>query len=153
MKNILLVFLCVINCSVAIADDAIDAVTKPVLELIQKGEYKALATAAFPEKSRIREYISPADIKQLNTEMESYLRTMGKSYGYDLHHVSKIDGLFEIRYYLFRFERQPVIVKVGVYKPNKKWEFQEFSLDFNLDDYIEKFAEEAIGKSASVSNR
>ena len=52
----------------------------------------------------LRKYISTVDIKQLNTQMESYLRTMGESNAYVLHHKTEISGIFEARYYFYLYK-------------------------------------------------
>ncbi len=144
MKNAILVLL-VLFSSNLLAANSVEEVVNPILLKINNGEFKTIASDSFAEGSAMRQYISASDIKQLDTQMLSYLSTMGKSNGYQLYLTSDIPGVFEQRYYLFRFDRQPVIVKFEIYKANKSWEMHSVSLDFNIDDHMEDSAKIRLG--------
>jgi hypothetical protein len=149
MNKIIIITLLSFSSFFSFAESSLDKVVEPILKAIDAGEFTSLASMAFPKDSTMREYISTADIKQLDTQMESYLRTMGASNGYILHHKAEVSGVFELRYYLYKFDRQPVLVKFEVYKPKNSWEMHSISLDFNLDDYIEEGGKLFLGAKAN----
>ena len=144
MKFVTLVLL-VLFSSKLLAANTVDEVVNPILLKIDKGEFKTIASDSFPDGSAMRQYISASDIKQLDSQMLSYLSTMGKSNGYQLYLTSDVPRIYEHRYYLFRFDRQPVIVKFEIYKANKSWEMHSVSLDFELDSRMEESAKIRLG--------
>lgn len=127
------------------AANTIESVVTPILEKIHKGEISGLASMALAKESGVREYISQTDIKQLDAELSSYLGIVGNSNGYELYLTNDMPGIYEIRYYLFRFDRQPGIVKFELYKPKEDWRINSISLDFNLDDKMERASEVRLG--------
>ena len=131
----------------------IDMLVKPILEAIQSGETKNIASLAFPVGSQNRNYISNADIKQLDSHFETSFNTVGKSYGYHLHHQANIPDIYVLRYYVFKFERQPGLIKIEAYKPKDTWRIYSIEIDDKLDDYIERSAVYHLGSMSDKSFR
>ena len=61
---------------------------------------------------------------------------MGESLGYELIQESNINDIYVIKYFLFKFDRQPTLVKIEYYKPKENWRIHGFQVDMYFDDYI-----------------
>lgn len=146
MRNGVYIFalLCALSCSVSASSD-LDKLAQPILDAVSSGATGKIASLVFPVGSPSRSYISSADLKRLDSQFETSFDTVGQSYGYSLYHEADIPGVYAIRYYVFRFERQPVLLKFEFYKPKEKWEIHGFEIDDELDTYMENAAQYRIG--------
>ena len=133
-----------LSCSVSASSD-LDKLAQPILDAVSSGTTDKIASLVFPVGSPSRSYISSADLNQLDSQFKASFDTVGKSYGYSLYHEANIPGVYAIRYYVFRFERQPVLLKFEFYKPNEKWVVHGFEIDDELDTYMENSAQYRIG--------
>ncbi|MGJ8694645.1 MAG: hypothetical protein ACSHW0_19480 [Thalassotalea sp.] len=148
MKHLLLSTLFIIS-SLAHAGDksSMDMLATPVMELFEKGEISNVASKAL-SGSVISDYISKADLAQTDSQIEGYIKVLGKFYSSKLLHEQGVEGIYISRWYILNFERQPALIKINFYKANKTWEINSVSLDLDLGEYIEaggKFELKGLG--------
>ena len=138
----------------SIADNAseIDDLAKPVMELFKKKELTNIASTALSGSS-IADYISKSDMAQSDGQFEGSIKIMGKYFGSKVLHEQEVDNTFIARWYLLRFERQPVLIHMEFYKPDTKWQVHSISMDTDMDDYIKKSGTFQIGRLGSKSDK
>ncbi|WP_077343562.1 hypothetical protein [Pseudocolwellia agarivorans] len=142
--NIIITCLCFFSLNVY-ANEEIDKLTLPILESIHKGEINNLFSMAYPKGSPTRKYFSDSDVEQYNTKFQGSFQALGKSSGYFEYLHSEIPSVLVLKYYVIKFDIEPVIVKFILYKQNDKWRINAFELDDALDDYLEKSAKSRLG--------
>ena len=131
------------------ADGDIEKLVKPLLASISSGEVKNLASLAFPKIHTNRRYISDSDLEALDLKFYTSVSTLGDYYGYKLLHQATIQDLYVIQYYVLKYRRQPLLLKMEFYKPNDQWFVNGMELDDDLDVYMEDSAKENIGSNAN----
>lgn len=142
--KILCAFLCVVSIS-AYADKEIDNLTLPIMESIHKGNVSNIFSMAFPEGSPSRRYFSDSDIAKYDNQFENSFKALGKSSGYFEYLHSDIPGVLVLKYYVVKFDAEPAIVKLVLYKQDKEWRINSIQVDDELDDYLEKSAQYRLG--------
>ncbi|XQW86572.1 hypothetical protein ACOYR1_07575 [Thalassotalea piscium] len=142
--RLILSFLFVISIN-TYANEEIDKLTLPILESIHKGEVSKLFSMAFPKGSPSRRYFSDSDIELYDTKFQGSFQALGKSSGYFEYLQSEIPSVLVLKYYVIKFDVEPVVVKFTLYKQNDKWRINAFELDDKLDDYLEESAKSRLG--------
>ncbi|RBO81860.1 hypothetical protein [Marinomonas aquiplantarum] len=138
MKNLYIILLFALSLNVyAEQSEKLEQLVKPVFELIEKGKYKNIASTALSKGAAIK-YISPADLEQVDGEFENYFKIFGNYYSYKLIHEQGLKGDYWARWYLLKFERQPVVLYFEFYKPNDKWNVNALEIKTDIDDKIEE---------------
>ena len=117
----------------------------PVLSAIEKGDTKNIFSLALPESSPTRSYFSDAEFIQMDSQFHSSFQTLGKCHGYEEILTSDIPGVFMLKYHVFKFQRQPVIIKFRLYKPNKEWRVNAFEIDDTIQASLEESAKWRLG--------
>jgi hypothetical protein len=145
MKQFLLLAFSLFIATNALATNSPEELSKPILESIKDGKIQKLFSMVYPKGSPSRQYFSDSDVIQWDATFESTITAYGKPIKYFEYLKSDIADTFEIRYYLFKFERQPVLVKFEFYKPYNDWGIHSFSIDSDLDAYIEEAFKYRIG--------
>ncbi|RYV01834.1 hypothetical protein SOPP22_15885 [Shewanella sp. OPT22] len=122
-----------------VADDAqeFNNLVKPVFDSIEKGNFENIASTALSNGTVIK-YISPASLEKTDGDFASLLKAFGKYYSNKLLHEQGIEGDYWARWYLMKFERQPVILYFEFYKPNDKWGINALEVKTDIDDKIEE---------------
>ena len=142
--NIIIICLCFFSLN-SYANEEIDKLTLPILESIHKGEVSKIFSMVYPKGSPTRKYFSDSDIEQYNTKFQGSFQALGKSSGYFEYLHSDIPGVLVLKYYVIKFDIEPVIIKFILYKQSDKWRINAFELDDALDDYLEKSAKSRLG--------
>ncbi|KUM52789.1 hypothetical protein AR688_11000 [Rheinheimera sp. EpRS3] len=132
------------------ADDKseIDKLAKPVIELFKKGDFSKIASTALA-KSSVSDYISKSDMNQTDSQFDSNFKIMGKFYSHDILHEQGIEGTFIARWYILKFQRQPLLLHMEFYKADQSWEVHSIKMVTELDDFIEEQGKFDIGKLGS----
>ncbi len=141
----MLLFLFTVS-SISYAENTPEDLIDPIISLIEKSEYSNIASTAFPEGTSTREYLSNAEIGSLDSQFEIRLKSAGKLYGYTLYHQADVPGIYLIRYFILRFERQPLVLVIEMYKPDTEWKMQGLHIDGDLDEYLENSANNRMGE-------
>ena len=146
MAKYLFLILVLLFSNQAFSESNVSKLEKPILSTINKGEISNLASLAFPKgKKNARRYISDSDIEGLDITFRNTLSLLGDYYGYKLFHEAVIQDLYIIRYYILKYERQPILLKLEFYRPNDSWVINGMEFDTGLDNYMEDSAKSYIG--------
>lgn len=129
----------------AYADKQIDKLTLPIMDSIHKGKVSNIFSMAFPEGSPSRRYFSDADIAKYDNQFENSFKALGKSSGYFEYLHSDIPDVLVLKYYVVKFDVEPAIIKLVVYKQDKEWRINSIQVDDELDDYLEESAQYRLG--------
>lgn len=143
-SRILGIFLCMASIN-AYADKEIDKLTLPIMDSIHEGEVSNIFSMAFPEGSPSRRYFSDSDIAQYDNQFENSFKALGKSSGYFEYLHSDIPDVLVLKYYVVKFDVEPAIVKLVLYKQDKDWRINSIQVDDELDDYLEESAKYRLG--------
>lgn len=124
---------------ISYADDKtdIDNLANPVIELFEKGELNKIASTAL-SKSSVSDYISKSDMDQTDSQFEGNFKIMGKFFSSEIIHEQGLEGTFIARWYLLKYQRQPVLLHIEFYKADKKWNVHSIQMVTELDDFIEE---------------
>ena len=148
LRKILLINLVLMSFN-TFSSDTISVLETPILNAINKGNITQLATAIFPEGSGMRKYFSLVDLQSLNKSFESTLNGLGDCQGFELLQESNINNIYIIRYFVFKFDRQPILVKFEYYKPNNDWRINGFKIDTDFDGRMAEGSMNSIRKLGS----
>ena len=86
----------------------------------------------------------PDKIDQLKAQFAS-LRTLAGPYiSHSVLAESKVAGRFVYLHYFVAYERQPISVRITYYRPGATWLGQSLQFDTNVDDVIQKAADNNI---------
>ncbi|GAA5040150.1 hypothetical protein GCM10011506_40310 [Marivirga lumbricoides] len=80
---------------------------------------------------------SKEQIQNLKSQLAGTVQLLGEYYGYELLAKKKINQL-ELHTYFIKYDRQPLRFSILFYKPNDKWQLQNFSFDDTLDSELEE---------------
>jgi hypothetical protein len=77
-------------------------------------------------------------LEDVKRQLKKLAGQIGKFYGADLL-TSKTAGPNVIMFtYLVRHDRQPIVFNIMYYKPNDKWQMQDFKFGNTIDDELEE---------------
>ena len=125
--------------------EEIDKLTSPIMALFEQDDFSKVASTALANSS-VSDYITKSDLAQTDSQFEGNFGIMGKYYSAIILHEQEIEDVFTVRWYLLKFQRQPVLLHMEFYKPNTKWEFHSIKMITDLDDYLEEQGRYEIGK-------
>ena len=77
-------------------------------------------------------------IENIKTQLTSFLGLVGEYYGYEKITEKSVGESFKLVSYMIKYDRQPMRFTFVFYKPNDKWQVQNFQYDDNLDDELEE---------------
>lgn len=141
--------LCILLCMASIGaygDKEIDKLTLPIMDSIHKGEVSNIFSMAFPEGSPGRRYFSDEEMADYDSLFENSFKALGKSSGYFEYFHSDIPDVLVLKYYVVKFEVEPAIVKLVLYKQDKEWRINGVEVDDKLDSYLEESAKYRLGE-------
>ena len=78
------------------------------------------------------------DIANVNTQLTSIIGLIGDYYGYEKIAEKSVGYSYVLISYLVRYDRQPLRFSFVFYKPNDKWQVQNFQFDDAMDDELEE---------------
>lgn len=122
----------------------IDSLVNPILTSIRKGETANLATLAFA-KGKARNYIPKDAISSLDENFETVLRDIGKFHSSSLLIESEIENIYISRLYVLKCDREPLLLRIGFYKPSDSWQVQNITIGDPIADIVKEASEVAVG--------
>ena len=139
-------FVLIFNSVFALADDLaeINKLGGVAISLIEQGELSNIVSKTTASSS-LSKYLSEEDIAQSDATFERNMKLMGKYYSSEVIHEGGIKGAFWSRWYLIKFERQPLMIYMEFYKPNESWEVHSMRMDSDLSNYIHDAGQAKIG--------
>ncbi|NGN99423.1 hypothetical protein G5S52_17745 [Grimontia sp. S25] len=145
MKFLLAICIFVISFNSSSSERAnLDELTKPIFDSLKSGKIEKIPSLAL-SNSKIIKYFSEVDLEQFDTQFASEFKVLGKYYSHSLIHEQGIEGAFWAKWYLLKFERQPIVLYVEFYRPDETWGIQSIKLKNDVDDMIEKSGDYEIG--------
>lgn len=81
-----------------------------------------------------------SDIETVKIRMNDFLSGLGEYYGYELITEKSAGESYVLKSYLIKYERQPIRFTFLLYRPNDKWQIQNFTYDTNIEDELEEAA-------------
>lgn len=144
MKKIIFALLVVCSFSASANNmQKLDDLMQPVFDAIEGGRFNKLVSTAMSQSS-IVQYMSKFDLEESDRDFKSYFSAFGTYYSHRVLYEQGIEGDFWARWYLLKFQRQPVVLYVEFYKPDDHWEVNSISIKTDIDDGIEEAGDEAI---------
>ncbi|MCP4321142.1 MAG: hypothetical protein GY787_04700 [Alteromonadales bacterium] len=142
--RVLTIFL--LSSSVVFANDLsdIDSLAKPIIKSIENNEVDSIVSKALSHPS-VADYISKSDMSETNKQFQNVLNSYGKFYSLKILHEQGVEDIYWSRWYIIRFERAPMLIKMEFYKPHNEWRINSIAIDADLDEYIEKSGKYNIG--------
>ena len=83
---------------------------------------------------------TPGALENIKTKLQSSLDLVGSYQGHEVISSKRIGESYGILSYLAKYERQPIRFIFILYKPDKKWQVQ----NFKFDDAMSKELEESV---------
>ncbi len=77
-------------------------------------------------------------VENVKSQLTSFIGLVGKYYGYEKITEKGVGKSFKLVSYMLKYDRQPVRFTFVFYKPNDKWQVQNFQYDDSLDDELEE---------------
>jgi hypothetical protein len=81
-----------------------------------------------------------SDIETVKIKMSDFLSGLGGYYGFELITEKSAGESYILKSYLIKYERQPIRFTFLLYKPNDKWQIQNFTYDTNIEEELEEAA-------------
>jgi hypothetical protein len=79
-------------------------------------------------------------IETVKIKMNDFLSGLGEYYGYELITEKSAGESYVLKSYLVKYERQPIRFTFLLYRPNDKWQIQNFTYDTNIEEELEEAA-------------
>ena len=130
----------------------IDKLGNTAIELIKKGRLNNIVSKTMASSS-ISKYLSKDDFAQSDGTFERNIKLMGKYYSSEILHEGGVKGTFWSRWYIIKFERQPLMIYMEFYKPNDTWEVHSMRMDSDLSKYIHDAGQVKIGLKGLEFNK
>jgi hypothetical protein len=86
----------------------------------------------------------PDKVEDLKSQFVTFRKLAGPYVSHTKLVESKVAGMFVYQHYFVAYERQPISVRIKYYKPGSTWLCQGLQFDVNVDDMIQKAADERI---------
>jgi hypothetical protein len=80
-------------------------------------------------------------IENVKTQLTNFLGLVGDYYGYEKITEKRVGESLKLVSFMAKYDRQPVRFTFVFYKPQDKWQVQNFQYDDNLDDELEVSAQ------------
>ena len=77
-------------------------------------------------------------IENVKTQLTSFLGLVGNYYGYEKITEKRLGDTYKLVSYMIKYDRQPVRFTFIFYKPEDKWQLQNFQYDDNLDEELKE---------------
>lgn len=77
-------------------------------------------------------------IENVKSQLTNFLGLVGEYYGYEKITEKSVGESFKLVSYMIKYDRQPMRFTFVFYKPNDKWQVQNFKFDDSLDDELEE---------------
>jgi hypothetical protein len=79
---------------------------------------------------------SKEQVETIKSDLQKTISLLGEYYEYELISSKKINNSIVQYQYLVKYSRQPLRFTIVLYKPNEKWQVQNFHYDYNLLDEL-----------------
>mgnify|MGYP001206608951 CR=1 FL=1 len=136
IKTLLLSLLSWLFCSISYAQSTPNDIVNKFFELYKKeGSDKAI-DYIFATNKYAKESIEA--IGQLKDNLKKTLTIEGVFWGYELLTTKRAGQNFIMLTFLVKHERDPLTFRIVFYKPNDKWQVQNFKFDNKMDEELEE---------------
>jgi len=134
----LLTFLIVIILSTNIlkAQSTTEEITTEFFKTYEKSPQKAVDYVFGTNKWMIDR--NKDGIENVKSQLTNFLGLVGEYYGYEKITEKSVGKSFKLVSYMIKYDRQPMRFTFVFYKPNDKWQVQNFKFDDSLDDELEE---------------
>jgi hypothetical protein len=83
-------------------------------------------------------FIEKKDVELIKERVTQYAKILGKYHNQDLVIKKSVGSSIEVYSYILKYERQPIKFLITFYKPSRKWKLQNFKINDNFIEDIEK---------------
>jgi hypothetical protein len=77
-------------------------------------------------------------IENVKSQLTNFLGLVGEYYGFEKITEKSVGKSFKLVSYMIKYDRQPMRFTFVFYRPNDKWQVQNFKFDDSLDDELEE---------------
>ena len=81
-----------------------------------------------------------SDIETNKIKLGDFFSGLGEYYGYEPITEKSAGESYLLKSFLVKYERQPIRITFLLYRPNNKWQIQNFSYDTAIEDELEEAA-------------
>ena len=85
-------------------------------------------------------WMQKSTLEGVKIKLQEYIDQLGTYHGYESLSTTTAGKSYMLKSFLVKYERQPSRFTFILYKPEGKWQIQNFSYDNNLDDELEAAA-------------
>jgi hypothetical protein len=134
----LLTFLIVIILSTNIlkAQSTTEEITTEFFKTYEKSPQKAVDYVFGTNKWMIDR--NKDGIENVKSQLTNFLGLVGEYYGFEKITEKSVGKSFKLVSYMIKYDRQPMRFTFVFYRPNDKWQVQNFKFDDSLDDELEE---------------
>ena len=100
--------------------------------------YKQSPTKAYTDLFENNKWMNDkrSDVETVKIKLDDFLRGLGEYFGYELITEKSAGESYLLKSYLIKYERQPLRFTFLLYRPNDKWQLQNFSYDTNIEEEL-----------------
>ena len=134
----LLTFLIVIILSTNIlkAQSTTEEITTQFFKTYEKSPQKAVDYVFGTNKWMIDR--NKDGIENVKSQLTNFLGLVGEYYGFEKITEKSVGKSFKLVSYMIKYDRQPMRFTFVFYRPNDKWQVQNFKFDDSLDNELEE---------------
>jgi len=136
MKYILILFSLIISSNIALSQSTPQDISTRFFVLYKMGDSDKAIDYLFsssPFKSDITEAI-----EEVKRKLKKVVTQIGPFYGADLLATKTAGANITMLTYIVRHDREPLVFNIMFYKPNDKWQMQNFKFGNAIDDELEE---------------
>ena len=113
--------------------ETIEKITETFFKTYKQSPTKAYADL-FVDNKWMKD--KKSDIETVKIKLNDFLSGLGDYYGYELITEKSAGESYILKSFLIKYERQPIRFTFLLYRPNAKWQIQNFTYDTNIDDEL-----------------
>ena len=136
IKILTLLIVTVLSTNILKAQTKIDEITTEFFKTYEKSPQEAVDYVFGTNKWMMDR--NKDGIENVKTQLTSFLGLVGDYYGYEKITEKSVGESYKLESFMMKYDRQPVRFTFVFYKPNDKWQVQNFQYDDNLDDELEE---------------
>lgn len=134
IKVVLLLIMSLTYCCVPAQEKKPEDIVDNFFKLYESNELGR----AFDNLFSSNQLITEKDVKVIKDRVTQYANVLGNYHGHKLFIKESVSDIIEVHSYILKYDTQPVRFVVTFYKPNNNWKIQNFKINDDFIDEIEK---------------
>ena len=136
IKLLTFIIVIILSTNILKAQSTTEEITTEFFKTYEKSPQKAVDYVFGTNKWMIDR--NKDGIENVKSQLTNFLGLVGEYYGFEKITEKSVGKSFKLVSYMIKYDRQPMRFTFVFYRPNDKWQVQNFKFDDSLDDELEE---------------